>query len=134
MQKPMFAAAVLATVAMTFASREPMTAQSDCLHGPGENPAQRARRGVALRLLRAINTAEVNGPFRSGGQFQPLATLQVDMASAAGFEPQLTTDGKSYAVIFRDTLDPCGFMFSTNQVGVIFQGYPIDFDVQPVRR
>jgi hypothetical protein len=35
-------------------------------------------------------------------------------------------------LILRDTTDPCHFVFSTNQVGVIFQGYPIDFDIQPV--
>jgi hypothetical protein len=87
-----------------------------------------------VRVVRAINTAEVNGPSRSGGPFRPLAALQVDVASAAGFEPQFTTDGDSYALILRDTMDPCGFMFSTNQAGVIFQGYPIDFEVQPVRR
>ncbi|HXT68500.1 MAG TPA: hypothetical protein VN700_02015 [Vicinamibacterales bacterium] len=41
---------------------------------------------------------------------------------------------ETYALLLRDATDPCGFTISTNQVGVIFQGYPIDYDVQPVQR
>ena len=50
-----------------------------------------------------------------------------------GFEPQFTTNGESYALILRDKTDPCGFIFATNQKGIIFQGYPIDYEVQPIK-
>ena len=59
--------------------------------------------------------------------------LNLDFAPAAEFESQFTTNGRTY-LIMRDTMDTCGFAVSTNQVGVIFQGYPVDYDVQPVQR
>jgi hypothetical protein len=116
-----------------FAQRTP-TAQSECLHGPLEDAAQRTRRTAALRLVRAINTAEVNGSFRTTHTYRGLSELSVDLNSAPGFEPNFTTDGQAYSFILVDKTDPCGFAFSTNQLGVIFQGYPIDFDVQPLKR
>jgi hypothetical protein len=109
-------------------------AQSPCLHGPNEDAAERARRNSALRLVRAINTAEVNEAWRKTNSFAPLANLGIDLAAAPGFEADFTTDGQSYALLLRDRTDACGFMFSTNQKGVIFQGYPIDYEVQPIRR
>lgn len=124
--------AVLVAVASTQSGR--LSAQPGCLHSSGESSAQRGRRGAAIRLARAINTAEANGSFRRGGEFQPLDALGVDVASADGFDAQFTTNGKTYALLLRDATDPCGFTISTNQVGVIFQGYPIDYDVQPVQR
>jgi hypothetical protein len=116
-----------------FAQRTPR-AQGECLHGPVEDGTQRARRSAALRLVRAINTSEVNGSFRTTHTYRGLSELGVDLGSVPGFETNFTTDGETYSLILVDTTDPCGFAFSTNQVGVIFQGYPIDFDVQPLKR
>jgi hypothetical protein len=135
MQATIIAAAVSALLAAaTVASQGRSAAQAQCVHGMGEDSAQRARRVAALRLAQAINSQEVNAGQRNSGQFQPLARLQIDLASAGGFESQFTTDGRGYALILRDMLDPCGFAISTNHVGVIFQGYPADYDVQPVAR
>ena len=109
-------------------------AQSQCLHDASEDAGQRSRRMAAIGLVRAINTAEYNEAFRARQQFRPLSDLSVDVGGAPGFEPHFTTDGKTYALMLVDTTDACHFAFSTNQNGVIFQGYPIDYDVQPVRR
>jgi hypothetical protein len=87
-----------------------------------------------LRLVRAINTAEANEARPTTKSFAPLANLSVDPGAAPEFEADFTTDGRTYALILRDKADPCGFAFSTNQNGVIFQGYPIDYDVQPISR
>lgn len=116
-----------------FVQRAPK-AQGECLHGPAEDVAQRVRRSAALRLVRAINTSEVNGSFRTTQRYRGLSELGVDLSAAQGFETNFTTDGQAYSLILIDKTDPCGFAFSTNQAGVIFQGYPIDFDVQPLKR
>jgi hypothetical protein len=135
MQATIIAAAISAfLVAGTVASQGPRGPQPQCVHGSGEDSAQRARRVAALRLAQAINTQQANTGQRNSGQYQPLDRLQIDLASAAGFESQFTTDGRSYSLILRDTVDPCGLAVSTNQVGVIFQGYPVDYDVQPIPR
>lgn len=115
------------------AQRSP-AAQGECLHGTSEDAAQRGRRSAAVRLVRQINTAEMNGPFRQAATFKHPSELGVDLASAPGFEASFVTDGKAYSLMLADTLDACHFVVSTNQNGVIFQGYPIDYDVQPVKR
>jgi hypothetical protein len=125
---------IVAVLLPALATMGSVVAQPNCLHGSGEDAQQRARRFAAVRLVRAINTAEANGPRRDGGQYQPLTQLRLELPAAEGFEPEFTTNGETYAVILRDTADPCGFAVSTNQRGVIFQGYPIDYDVQPVMR
>jgi hypothetical protein len=85
-----------------------------------------------LTLVRAINTAEANEGMWKAKKYLPLADLALDLTKAEGFEPQFTTDGKSYSLLLKDTTDPCHFVYSTNQNGVIFRGYPIDLDVLPV--
>ena len=120
----------LATV-FTFAIAAPTLAQ--CLHGPNEDAAQKARRVAALSVVRAVNSAEANLGMFKMHKFLPLAELGVDLTKAQGFEPQFTVGEKSYSFIFRDTVDPCHFVFSTNEVGIIYQGYPITYEVQPVK-
>jgi len=122
--------AILATLVLSV----PAFAQQPCLHGPNEDAAQQARRHAGLTLARAINTAEANEGMRTAKKYFPLAELIVDLTKAGGFEPQFTTDGRTYSLILKDTTDPCHFVFSTNQMGIIFQGYPIDWDVQPVAK
>jgi hypothetical protein len=122
---------LVAIAALLFLSA-PVFAQQQCLHGPNEDAAQKARRQAGLTLVRAINTAELNEAMLKVKKYLPLAELTLDLTKAGGFEPQFTTDGKSYSLILKDTTDPCLFVFSTNQIGIIFQGYPIDWGVQPV--
>ena len=110
----------------------PAFAQQPCLHGSNEDAAQKARRVAALGFVRTINTAEANEGMWKAKKYLPLADLTIDHSKTEGFEIQFTTDGKSYSLILKDTTDPCRFVYSTNQDGVIFRGYPIDFDVLPV--
>lgn len=106
-----------------------------CLHGSNEEAAQKARRQAALRLVRAINTAEANQGRIEAKKYLPLERLVLDGRQVEGFEVQFTTDGSTgYSLLLRDKSDPCGFTLSTNQFGVIFQGYPIDYDVEPLKR
>jgi hypothetical protein len=123
----------VATVALLSLS-VPAFAQQQCLHGPNEDAGQKARRLAGLTLVRAINTAEANEGTVKAKRYLPLAELTVDLTKAQGFEQQFTTDGKTYSLILKDTTDPCLFVFSTNQIGIIFQGYPIDWGVQPVAK
>jgi hypothetical protein len=126
---------VIAAIGLATLWRSVPTAQSQCLHGQGEVAEQRARRAAAIRLVRALNTAEANdATVRQTRLYRSPAELSVDLSSAPGFEPHFTTDGTTYALMLTDTADACHFVFTTNETGVIFQGYPIDYDVQPIVR
>ena len=131
--KPVLCAIALVAL-LPRATIDRAAAQAQCLHGPQEDAAQKTRRNSALRLVRAINTAEANEAWPKWNSYAPPANLSVDLNAAPGFESDFTTDGKSYALILHDKMDACGFVFATNQHGVIFQGYPIDYDVQPISR
>jgi hypothetical protein len=101
---------------------------------PDEDADQKGRRRFALSVVRAINTAEANEGNARVGKYLPVVDLGIDLTKERmqGFDVQFTTDGKSYALILRDTQDPCHLVFATNELGRIYQGYPIDFGVQPL--
>ena len=105
-----------------------------CLHGQNEDATQKARRQAGLTLVRAINTAEANEGLRKAKKYLPPTELTIDLTKAEGFDLQFTTNGRSYSLILKDMTDPCHLVYSTNQDGVIFRGYPIDLDVLPVVR
>ncbi len=121
---------IVALVALSCAA--PAAAQ--CLHGIGEDATQKARRHAALLFVRAVNTAESIDAMGAGKKYVPFDKLSSGVAAPAGFEVQFTNNDESYALILKDTSDPCHFVFSTNQNGVIFQGYPIGYEVQPLKR
>lgn len=119
----------------------------DCLHGPTENPAQAKRRGEALAAMRAINNIQVNQPGAAKGRFlryeelssSPFAARlrestnetvrRISLSAGADVLPdwQLTLDvtPRGYWFMIRDKIDPCGFAYVSNQVGVIFRAEPI---------
>jgi hypothetical protein len=108
-----------------------------CLHDERtESAEQAARTRTALGATRAINTAESRyaaATKRYGGQDE-LASL-VDTRHNVGADPgteiapgfTLTLDAaeKGYWFEIKDTTDPCGFGFISNQNGVIFTARPI---------
>jgi hypothetical protein len=94
-----------------------------CLHGPDETAAEKQRRGQAVLLSRQIHTQEQRTR-ASGRQFVPLSSLS-SLPSAAGFEVTLVTDGTMYAFAVKDTLDPCGLAFFSDQKGLIYEGKPL---------
>jgi hypothetical protein len=123
---------LLGIVAFVLLSYAAPAFSQQCLHGPNEDATQKARRQAGLTFVRAINTAQANEGMWKAKKYLPLTELTIDLTKAEGFELQFTTDGKSYSLILKDTTDPCRFVYSTNQDGVIFRGYPIDFEVLPV--
>lgn len=96
-----------------------------CLHGTDETAEQKSRSRAALRLMRQINTAQATTGMEKAKKFLPLEELGVDAASAPGFTPKLTTDGKSYSVLLKDSTDPCGFALLTSEEGVIYTAMPL---------
>ena len=103
-----------------------VVAQTDaCLHDPaGETQAEQTRRGLALRLARAINTGEMQ-VFSTQKKFAALEQLPISAGIPQGFVAALSTDGQSYAFSIKDTIDPCRFAYFSDQNGVIFNGQPI---------
>jgi hypothetical protein len=116
-----------------------------------------AKRSLAINLLRAINTAEMN--YRQNhGSFAPWEVLVASeeftnrgMKWAARNDPQLanvhlsngseilpgwklrldlTADGKGYDVLLEDTTDKaCGYATITDERGVIRQSKVIDCQI-----
>lgn len=120
----------------------------ECLHTDTEQTEQLERRRAAVQALRVLNTVEMI--YRS--QTESFGTFANLVASSAwdgqpgtgrfstesgtdlipGFRLQLTTDGQSFAMSLRDTMDPCGFTAYTNSEGIIYTGYPINYTVVPL--
>jgi hypothetical protein len=98
--------------------------QRQCLHGAGESVEDASRRGAALTMMRAINTAE-SAYMSRAGEFGRLEQLALTAALPDGFSAALSTDGRSYAFSVKDKLDACRFAYFSDQDGVIFNAEPI---------
>lgn len=129
MKRTIIAAIVVfvGTVA-TARSMNAVYAQSQlaCLHGASETPANAARRQDAIRVMRAINTSQaqafaVNQVYRT---FRELTEVGVP-PRPAGFLLQLTVEGSAYALLVRDTVDPCRYTLFSDQDGLIYVGSPL---------
>jgi hypothetical protein len=93
-----------------------------CLHGPAESADQQGRRRQALARARQINSAQVVAQTQTG-TYQPLEQLSSRVTvDAQGFVTHLAVDANGYAFSIKDSLDPCGFGFFSDQSGVIYQG------------
>ncbi len=122
----------------------------------GQSPDEHARRSVAIRTLRAINTAEysyrsrhgtfaswavlaVSGEFKDGWRFAAqggpqLANLHFsekpEILPGWVLRLDVTSDGKGYDVLLEDTADKtCGYAAITNESGLIRQSKTIDCDI-----
>jgi hypothetical protein len=118
-----------------------------CLHGPNETPDQAARRLEALTAARIVNTIEANQPGSAKGVFLRHAELadspyaakmreatneaarRISLNPSDDILPQwtLTLDvtEKGYWFMIKDTADPCGFAYISNQRGLILRAEPI---------
>ncbi len=115
----------------------------DCLHSSSSAPEQQARKR-ALSATRQVNTLQANGALRKGRAY--LTQLEMGEAyaefvktrpnaPALVFERsgeilpgwQLTFDltETGYWFMIRDTTDPCGFAYISNENGVIYTAEPI---------
>ena len=119
----------------------------ECLHGPNETTDQAARRRDALTATRNINNIQANQPgaaSRSYFSHSELASapyagrmrestsdvvrrisLSPDNDILPGWRLTLDVSNGGYWFMIKDTTDPCGFAFISNQNGVIFRAEPI---------
>jgi hypothetical protein len=113
-----------------------------CLHGPGETTEESARRRAALSAMRLINTVQATkGPdvprYLSHDELAAAAARSRQSAAAAklnfkpgeellpGWELKLDVTENGYWFMIKDTKDPCGFAFVSNQEGLIYTAEPI---------
>jgi hypothetical protein len=117
-------AATSATVSLGQTAPSP----SRCLHGATEQPGQRSRRELALKLAQQINQAEHAGPTLLPSQpkreYKPFAELRNLPATPAGFTLHFYTDTETYTFSLKDTLDACEFAIFSDQDKGIYEGTP----------
>jgi hypothetical protein len=101
-------------------------AQPVCLHGASETPADAVRRQNAVGVIRAINTAQAQAFAKNRAylNFRDL-TDAGRPGRPAGFSAQLTVEGSTYALVVKDTSDPCGYTLFSDQEGLIYVGSPL---------
>jgi hypothetical protein len=98
-----------------------------CLHDLSEQPPQRERRMQAIDVAEAIYRAErrvVPRPRSRQDTYRPLDQLGTLPATPDGFRLQFLTDGMSYTVSLKDTLDGCQYAIFSDQDGYIYEGPP----------
>jgi hypothetical protein len=117
------------------------TAQQPCLHDANESPEQAQRRQQALGAARMVNTIQANQPGASSKVFFTHDQLETApyLASAKtrgtlqpmnfkpgaeilpGWKLTLDTTRDGYWFMIKDTADPCGFTWISNQDGLIYK-------------
>jgi hypothetical protein len=124
----------------------PAVAQQ-CLHDAGETPEQATRKRAALTATRMINNLQVNRPEAAQHIFlrhedlesAPFAAQmkastnpavqQISLSPGTDILPgwRLTLDVTSSGYWFsvKDTTDPCGFSFISNNSGLIYTAHPL---------
>lgn len=131
------AAAMLAAI---LAPQVPAAA-STCLHDPATETAEQVqRRRAAVGAARAINTLQSKYAAAHQRQYAQAADLEQFAVSTGGqlgyslrpgtevvpgFQLTLDVTAKGYWFEIRDTMDPCGFRFISNQDGLIFTAQPL---------
>jgi len=98
-----------------------------CLHGPDESAAERARRRAAVVFLQEVNAAQARIQ-RERGSFVPLVEAVSLAAVPVGFVPRLVFDRWGYVVTLKDALDPCGFALVSDHDGLIYEARPVADD------
>ena len=118
-----------------------------CLHDAGETPEQAARKRAALTATRTINNIQFNRPEAATQIFlrhedlasapfaarmqtsHDPAVLQISLSPGTEILPgwRLTLDVTSsgYWFSIKDTTDPCGFSFISNNSGLIYTAHPL---------
>ncbi len=113
-------AALVGSVGLVPASKV-LAQQPACLHAAGESADQQLRRRQGLLYTRQINTAEARA-FSQAPVYQPLNLLRIPPSAPEGFVAHLAVDANGYAFSIKDSTDPCGFAYFSDQDGVIFAG------------
>ena len=104
----------------------PAQQQPACLHAAGETPADAARRQAAIRVMRAINTAQAQA-FAVNQAYQNFRELTDSGLPPRpyGFLTQLTVEGSTYALLLRATVDPCRYTLFSAHDSLIYVGSPL---------
>jgi hypothetical protein len=126
---PGFVFALLLAVAVTSSGSSSAAQRSlRCLHDLSEQPQQRQRRMEAIEVAEAIYSAQRRGvvprPRSRPDTYRPLEQLANIPPTPAGFRLQFHTDGMSYTVSLKDTLDGCQYAVFSDQDGYIYEGTP----------
>jgi hypothetical protein len=119
-------------------------AAQQCLHNSNSTPEQQARESAALSAARQVNTIQANGAVKKGGAYLSQLEMGEAYAEYARTRPnapalvfdrsgevikgwKLTFDRTEtgYWFMIKDTTDPCGFAFISNENGVIYTAEPI---------
>ena len=119
MKRVMFAVLlIVATASSSFAQT--------CLHGPSEQPNQRIRREQALQMAQRINLAQavIVGPTKNQPKYRPLEQLMNVPPTPPGFVLRFHTDGASYMLSLKDSLDPCDYAIFSDQDKRIYEATP----------
>ncbi|PYR93973.1 MAG: hypothetical protein DMF84_07030 [Acidobacteria bacterium] len=123
--------------ATTYAMTVELQNAPACLHDEKtESAEQAARKRSALGATRAINTAEsryaaANKRYGAQGDLAGLLDPRYNLGAdpgteiVPGFTLTLDVSEKGYWFEVKDTTDPCGFRFISNQQGLIFTARPI---------
>ena len=120
-------------------------AQQQCLHKDNDTQEQKERLQAVVAAVRVLNTAEFmyrtdNKRFATYDELLASPALNAVMARGAGlnmvtfqpnadivpgFELRVTTDGTKYNISVLDKTDPCRYSVFSSDIGIIYQGYPI---------
>lgn len=99
-----------------------------CLHDMSEQPQQRQRRLQAIDVAEAIYRAEHRGivprPRPRPDTYRRLDELGDLPATPTGFRLQFHTDGMTYILSLKDTMDGCQYAIFSDQDGYIYEGSP----------
>jgi hypothetical protein len=117
-------ALALASFVALAAAPVPPAPAPKCLHGSPEKADQRARRMEALAFAKQLNTLEAAGKMQAQN-FYPFEDLPLLPKLPDGFKPKMSTDGFSYAFSVKDTLDPCGFAYFSDQDAIVYAATPV---------
>lgn len=145
MTQPVRILVALCAAALTAANAQART----CLHDDGESAAERQRRLDAMQAVQLLNNAQAAAVAAPGGRFRALFELAQSAVIASarsdggtlgrvaramnwggadllpGWRLNLVVTDDSYALTLRDVRDVCGFTLSSEDDGVIVQGYPV---------
>ncbi len=134
-------------IAMTFSIFAAPAFAQQCLHDPNETPEQVTRKRAALTATRMINNIQINRPEAAKQVFlrheelaaapfaaqmqasQNPVVQQISLSPGTDILPgwRLTLDvtASGYWFTVKDTTDPCGFSFISNNSGLIYTAHPL---------
>jgi hypothetical protein len=108
-------------------------AGAQCAHGADETQEQATRRRQALLLARVINTVQARARYTDQkvylanlGAIETMFTADgARWPLTPGWDARLVASSDGYALILKDTLDPCSFAYVTDDSGLIYRAEPI---------